>query len=140
MRQRRRASPARNGSTRLVASSGDGDDRGIQAISSGVGRLERDIDRLDRKLDSFLTQHQTKHDAEQTSYTTHLLAAAESMSRSSRHEGLLTTLDARLEAIETWRHELLGAMRLVKLAMGTSVISALAAIITLVGLITGWVH
>ena len=112
-------------------------DADLQLLKAGVGRIERDVDRLDRKLDSFLTQHQQKHDQEQAATSAHLLQASESMGRSNRHEAILPDLDRRLETIETWRHELLGAMSLMKLAFGTSIVSSIVAVVSLVILLTG---
>ncbi len=106
-------------------------DADLELVKAGVARIERDVDRLDRKFDSFLTQHQGKHDVEQAAAAAHLLVASESMQRSQRHDAQLPEFDRRLELVETWRHELLGAMGLMKLAFGTSIVSSILAIASL---------
>lgn len=110
----------------------------LQLLKAGVTRIERDMERLDRKFDSFLTQHAAKHDAEQASYNSHILSASESMSRSARHDAEIPQLDKRLETIEVWRHELLGAMGLMRLTFGTSIVASIIAIVSLVALLAGW--
>jgi hypothetical protein len=110
---------------------------GDREVRSSLARIERDVDRLDRKVDSFLTQHAAKHDTEQQAFNAHLLAAGESMSRGVRNESQLAAIEVRLEVIENWRAELRGAMNLMRLALGTSVLSAIIAILTLVRMLLG---
>ena len=109
----------------------------LQLLKAGMGRIERDVDRLDRKLDAFLTAHAAKHDAESASMNLHLREAGESMNRSMRHDGEILNVDKRVEAIETWRHELLGAMGLIKITFGASIISSIIAIASLLALVGG---
>lgn len=52
------------------------DHQPLRSVSDGIGRLERDLERLDRKIDAFLTQHQVKHDMEQQAIQAHLLNSA----------------------------------------------------------------
>jgi hypothetical protein len=111
---------------------GDVDETDGREVRSSLARIERDVDRLDRKLDSFLTQHSAKHDTEQAGFNAHLLAASESMSRSLRNEAAVSQLDTRLSTVEDWRQAMLGAMSLMRLALGTSVLSAIVAIVTLI--------
>jgi hypothetical protein len=104
-------------------------------VRSSLARIERDVDRLDRKVDSFLTQHAAKHDTEQQSFNAHLLAAGESMSRSARNESQISSLDTRVESVESWRSELRGAMNLMRLALGTSILSAIVTVFGLIGVL-----
>ena len=108
----------------------------LKLLKAGVDRIEKDVERLDRKFDTYLTQHQATHAADQTQMNQHLLLSAESMNRSLRHEQDIPGIEHRIEIIETWRHELLGAMSLVKIAFGTSIISSIVAIVSLVTLFT----
>jgi hypothetical protein len=101
-------------------------------VRSSLARIERDVDRLDRKLDSFLTQHAGKHDTEQQAFHTHLLTAEQINARGISTEKLALELDARLVIIENWRQGMLGALSLMRLALGASILSAILAIVTLV--------
>ena len=112
----------------------------LQLLKASTARIEKDVDRLDRKLDTFLTQHAQKHDADQATYNAHVMNATESMTRSLRHEAEIPALEKRMEAIETWRHELLGAMGLMRLTFGTSVLASMVAIASLVILISGFIR
>ena len=47
----------------------------LRSVSDGIGRLERDLERLDHRVDTFLTQHGVKHDLEQQAFQAHLLAS-----------------------------------------------------------------
>lgn len=96
---------------------------------ASLGRIERDIEHLDRKFDAFISQHQIKHDTDQSNYNSHLITSATTAASASRAETAVNLLDTKVDTIEIWRHELLGAMRLVKLAFGTSILSALATIV-----------
>lgn len=115
-------------------------DADLQLLKASTARIEKDVDRLDRKLDAFLTQHQQKHDADQATYNAHVMVSGASMERSLRHENELPALEKRLESIETWRHELLGAMGLMRLTFGTSVLASIVAIASLVILVSGFIR
>lgn len=104
---------------------------GHAEVVSSLGRIERDVDRVERKLDSFLQAHASKHDTEQNAFNAHLLAASESMQRSLRNEAAMVEVDTRLQSVEDWRRELMGAMGLMRLALGTSVLAAVVAVVTL---------
>lgn len=79
-------------------------------------------------------------DAEHSGSPTQRLSSLEDGSMSTGQRiGLLETsvlrLADRIDRIESWRDELHGAMALVKFTLGTSIISAALAIITLIALI-----
>lgn len=112
----------------------------LQLLKASTTRIERDMDRLDRKLDSFLQQHQVKHDAEQSAANAQLLSTSDIMGRGLRHEGELLAMDHRLETLETWRHELLGAMSLMRLTFGASILASVIGVISLVALLGGLVR
>jgi hypothetical protein len=59
------------------------------------------------------------------------------MSRGVRNESQLAAIEVRLEVIENWRAELRGAMNLMRLALGTSVLSAIIAMLTLIRMLLG---
>jgi hypothetical protein len=111
----------------------------LQLLKASNARIERDVDRLDRKFDTFLTAHQQTHQVEQSAFNAHLLTSADSMSRSSRHDIEIPAIDKRVEAIETWWHEFRGAMGFMRLTFGTSILASIIAIITLGVLVSGLV-
>ena len=45
--------------------------------------------------------------------------------------------DKRLDALDTWRAELRGAMQLIKFALGASVVSGIASTIAIVRMLSG---
>jgi hypothetical protein len=45
--------------------------------------------------------------------------------------------DRDIESLKSWRSELRGAMQLVKLTLGASLVSGVVAVLALVGLIAG---
>lgn len=101
-------------------------------VRGSLGRIERDIEHLDRKFDSFIQQHTSKHDTDQSNYNQHLIAASQDSARAVRAEAGVAVLDAKVDTIEVWRHELLGAMRLVRIAFGTSILSAVATVVGMI--------
>jgi len=115
---------------------GEAADADLQLLKAGVQRIERDVDRLDRRLDTYLQQHQARHDADAGAMTSHVMSANESMARSLRHDGEIVAMDKRLDVVETWRAELLGAMGLMRLAFGTSIISGIVTVAAVVALFT----
>jgi len=52
------------------------------------------------------------------------------------HEMLLDH-DRKLDALLTWRSELRGAMMLVKVTLGTSIVSGIAAIVAFAAMLSG---
>jgi hypothetical protein len=123
------------------------DDQPLRSVSDGIGRLERDLERLDRKVDVFLTQHQAKHDLEQQTFQSHLLASVKSseqaqglVDRVGLQERTVSALDQRLETLELERAQVLGAWRLMKFVLGASLLSLLVNIVALAGVISGAVR
>ena len=123
------------------------DQQPLRTVSDGIGRLERDLERLDRKVDVFLTQHQAKHDLEQQAFQSHLLASVKSSEqaqglsdRVGLQERTVSAIDQRLETLELERAQVLGAWRLMKFVLGASLLSLLVNIVALAGVISGAVR
>ncbi len=123
------------------------DQQPLRTVSDGIGRLERDLERLDRKVDVFLTQHQAKHDLEQQAFQAHLLASVKSSEqaqglsdRVGLQERTVSAIDQRLETLELERAQVLGAWRLMKFVLGASLLSLLVNIVALAGVISGAVR
>lgn len=115
-------------------------DADMQILKASNVRIERDLFTLTAKFDAYFTAHQQTHQVEQSAFNAHLLAASESMSRSSRHESELVSMDKRVESIETWWHEFRGAMSFMRLTFGTSILASIIAIASLVLLVSGFVR
>jgi hypothetical protein len=116
----------------------------LRSLSDGIGRLERDLERLDRKVDGFLTQHQAKHDIEQQALQTHLLNSAKASEQAQGlndrvrvQDGTLMAIDKRLETLELERAQVIGAWRLMKFVLGASLLSLLVNIVALAGVLSG---
>jgi hypothetical protein len=123
------------------------DDHPLRSVSDGIGRLERDLERLDHRVDAFLTQHGVKHDLEQQAIQSHLLASARMgeqaqglVDRVKVQERTVTAIDARLETLELERAQVIGAWRLMKFVLGASLLSLLVNIVALAGVISGAVR
>lgn len=102
---------------------------GDRVVRSSLSRIERDLEHLVTKLDSFISTHQLKHDAEQSAFHAQLLQAAPMAQTVARLDAQVTAIDGRIDTIDVWRHEILGATRLMRLAFGTSILSAVAALV-----------
>jgi hypothetical protein len=116
----------------------------LRGLSDGIGRLERDLERLDRKVDTFLTQHQAKHDMEQQAFGAHLLSSAKASEqtqglsdRVKAQDGLMLAIDKRLETLELERAQVIGAWRLMRFVLGASLLSLLVNIVALAGVVSG---
>jgi hypothetical protein len=120
------------------------DEQPLRGLSDGIGRLERDLERLDRKVDAFLTQHQAKHDMEQQALQSHLLNSAKATEQAQglndrvrAQDGSMLAIGKRLETLELERAQVIGAWRLMKFVLGASLLSLLVNIVALAGIVSG---
>lgn len=96
----------------------------LEALRSDMGQ---GFARLEGKLDAYQAAHQATHVGEQAAFNAHLREAAVRQTEVS-HLGGLT---ARVDSLEDWRTQVQALGTLVRLLFGTSVLGALASIVSL---------
>jgi hypothetical protein len=55
-------------------------------------------------------------------------------------DGRFERVESRVDSLESWRDQLRGAASIVKIAFGTSIISAVLSVLTLIALVAGSVR
>lgn len=104
-------------------------------VTDMMTRLERELrdgqSRIEGKIDGFIAAHGNVHAQEQAVLNDHLRNAAVMGEKGQLIDRRTAGLEREVESLREWRAEVRGMTLLVKFAVGSSLLAALASIGTL---------